>query len=94
VVGVILFGSFARGDCTAASDADVLILLRNSALRFEDRIPLYRPTGIGVSVDVFPYTLVEARQSLKEGWGVAPIALREGEVLYSAGGSLRALVTL
>ena len=92
VVGVILFGSFARGDCTAASDADVLILLRDSALRFDERIPIYRPTGLGVSVDVFPYTLAEARQSLKEGWGVVPVALKEGEVLYSTAGSLRSLV--
>ena len=92
VLGVILFGSFARGDCTAASDADVLVLLRDSPCRFDERISLYHPTGIGVSVDVFPYTLAEARQSWQEGWGVLPIALAEGQILYSATDSLRSLL--
>jgi predicted nucleotidyltransferase len=91
VLAVVLFGSFARGDYTAASDADVLILLRESNLRFDERIPLYRPRRIGVSVDVFPYTLQEARQSVKEGWGVVPIALQEGETLYCTVASLQEL---
>ena len=84
VLRVVLFGSFARGDCTAASDADVLIVLKDSALRFQDRIPQYQPSGLGVGVDVFPYTLAEARQSRREGWGVVPVALDEGETLYAA----------
>lgn len=65
VLSVVLFGSFARGDCTAASDADVLVILRNSPCRFEERLLRYHPTGLGLSVDVFPYTLAEARQSLE-----------------------------
>ena len=89
VLAVVLFGSFARGDSTAASDADLLLLLRDSLLRFDERIPLYRPTGLGVSVDLFPYTLAEARRSLKEGWGVVPAALAEGRTLYSASGAPR-----
>jgi hypothetical protein len=89
VLGVVLFGSFARGDCTAASDADLLVLLRDSPLSFDERGALYRPTGLGVGVDVFPYTLDEARQSLKQGWGVVPIALSEGQTLYSASGAAR-----
>ena len=93
VLGVVLFGSFARGDCTAASDADVLILLRDSPLRFDERIPLYHPRGVGVGVDVFPYTLAEARQSVREGWGVLPIALREGQVLYSTTSPLQSLLS-
>ena len=92
VLAVVLFGSIARGDCTAASDADVLVILRDSPLRFQDRIPLYRPSRIGVGVDVFPYTLAEARQSQAEGWGVVPPALKEGRVLYSANGSLSSLL--
>jgi predicted nucleotidyltransferase len=36
---VILFGSLARGDQTAASDADVLVVLPEAALPFRDRIP-------------------------------------------------------
>ena len=87
VVGVVLFGSFARGDSTAASDADLLVVLRDSPLRFDERMALYRPRGLGVGVDVFPYTLAEARRSLREGWGVVPAALAEGRTLYWADGA-------
>ena len=87
ILRVVLFGSHARGDATAASDADILIILADSPLRFDERIPLYRPTGLGVSVDVFPYTLAEARRSLEEGWGVVPIALAEGQTLFAAPGA-------
>ncbi len=86
VLAAVLFGSVARGDCTAASDADVLVILRDSPLRFHDRIPLYRPSGLGVSVDVFPYTLSEVRQGSAERWGVAAVALAEGQTLYERAG--------
>ncbi len=39
VLGVVLFGSLARGEATIASDADLLILLKDSPLRFDERIP-------------------------------------------------------
>lgn len=92
VLGVVLFGSFARGDYTAASDADILVILQESPYRFDERIPLYRPRQLGVSADVFPYTLEEAKQSLRERWGVVPIAIQEGEVLYCVRSSLRDLL--
>lgn len=88
----MLFGSFARGDYTAASDADILVILQESPYRFDERIPLYRPRQLGVSADVFPYTLEEAKQSLRERWGVVPIAIQEGEVLYCVRSSLRDLL--
>lgn len=92
VLGVVLFGSFARGDYTAASDEDILVILQESPYRFDERIPLYRPRQLGVSADVFPYTLEEAKQSLRERWGVVPIAIQEGEVLYCVRSSLRDLL--
>ena len=79
--GQISFPLKGRTIRPSASDADILILLRASALRFDQRIPLYHPTGLGVSVDVFPYTVAEARQGIQEGWGVA---LAEGQTLYAA----------
>ena len=82
ILAVVLFGSLARGDQTAASDADVLIILEASSLRFDERIPAMLPLGMGISVDVFPYTLVEATDALKEGWGVVPVALQEGLFLF------------
>ncbi|MCC6442753.1 MAG: nucleotidyltransferase domain-containing protein [Armatimonadetes bacterium] len=81
VLCVVLFGSYARGDCTAASDADILVLLKESPVAFHHRSSLYRPERLGVSADVFVYTPGEARKSLEEGWGVVGPALREGLML-------------
>ena len=83
VLAVVLFGSLARGDATAMSDADVLIILEDSPLPFLDRLTNYKPTGLGIAVEVFPYTLAESRAARTEGWGVVGPALREGVVLFS-----------
>ena len=64
-------------------DSDVLIILEDYPLKFDERIPAWMPSGIGVGVDVFPYTLGEAIQGLEEGWGVTRIALQEGVFLFS-----------
>ncbi|MFN3763130.1 MAG: nucleotidyltransferase domain-containing protein [Anaerolineae bacterium] len=85
VLAVVLFGSLARGEATAMSDADVLILLRDSPRPFHERIPGFLRSGVGISLDVFPYTLSEATQALREGWGVVAIALREGIWLVDKG---------
>ncbi|MDI6773630.1 MAG: nucleotidyltransferase domain-containing protein [bacterium] len=85
ILAVVLFGSLARGEATAASDADVLIVLRDSVEEFGERMVRYKPIGLGVSVEVFPYTLDEARRALKDGWGVIGAALREGRVLLPRG---------
>jgi len=45
---------------------------------FHARIPDYLRGGMGIPMDVFPYTLVEAQRMLGEGTGVVPVALREG----------------
>ena len=78
VLAVVLFGSLARGEATAMSDADVLILLRDSPRPFHERTPDFLRSGVGISLDIFPCTLSGAAQALREGWGVATIALREG----------------
>ena len=82
VLAVILFGSFAKKEETPASDADILILLKESKEKFEERILRFIPRGLGISVDIFPYTLEEFRSSLKEKWGVAEEAMKNGIFLY------------
>lgn len=64
VLAVVLFGSLAQGQATAASDADLFLLLSESPYPFQDRLVLYRPFGLR-RIEVFPYTLEEARRSLK-----------------------------
>lgn len=87
VVGIILFGSLAKKEATPASDADIVILLRDSKERFDDRIPHFLPKKIGINVDVFPYTIEEFHSLLKEKWGVAKEALENGILLYGINAS-------
>ena len=90
VLAVVLFGSLARGEATAFSDADLLVLLRETPLPFPERLVRYRPEGVR-RVEVFPYTLSEALEGLKGGFGVVPAALREGRVLFEREGDWEAL---
>jgi predicted nucleotidyltransferase len=65
---VILFGSLAEDKATALSDADILIVVKNSAKRFIDRSVDFAPyfQNIGVEVDLFVYTgkEIEGRTAL------------------------------
>ena len=85
VLAVVLFGSLVTNEETPASDADILILLKESKERFDDRIPHFIPEKIGIGVDVFPYTLAEFYSSLDENWGMAREVLKQGVLLYGAG---------
>ena len=78
VLAIVLFGSLARGEATARSDADLLLILARSSKPFHARIPDYLRSGIGIPMDVFPYTLAEAKHMLSEGDGVVSVALKEG----------------
>jgi hypothetical protein len=58
-------------------------VVRSGGLHGRERCrPARFAARFGVGVDGFPYTLAEARRSLKEGWGVVGIALKEGRALY------------
>lgn len=81
VLAVVLFGSHARGDATAMSDADVLIILSDHPDPFHVRTPAFLRPGMGIPMDVFPYTMDEAIQALRDGSGVLPLAVREGRWL-------------
>lgn len=75
VLGVYLFGSLAQGRAVPGSDADVLILLEKSELRWMDRPLRFHGffSGMGLPVDLFCYTLEEAEENL-----IARKALAEG----------------
>jgi predicted nucleotidyltransferase len=59
VESVGLFGSYAIDTYGPRSDADLLIVLRDSDKAFRDRIPDFLPDGVSVPCDVFPYTAAE-----------------------------------
>ncbi len=61
VCEVILFGSLARGDWSARSDADVVVVVDTARERGPFRGPDYAPsTSVGVPVDVLVYTPEES----------------------------------
>ncbi len=67
VVDVYLCGSWAKGTHTVASDVDLLILINDRAgsatQKPRDRMPTYLPDSFPTSLDLFVYTVSEARQS-------------------------------
>jgi predicted nucleotidyltransferase len=64
VLEVSLFGSLVRGNYAPGSDADIYILLKKDTRKITDRIPEFLDhfSGIGVAVEVFPYTVAEIAQ--------------------------------
>lgn len=76
---VVLFGSLAEGRAVPGSDADVLVVTEDDSRPLKERITDYLGyfSGVGIAVDVFPYTPAELDTPL------AQAALRKGVVLAS-----------
>lgn len=65
VLEVVLIGSLARGDWSASSDADAVVVVDASQEAFRDRSVTYAPRQrVPVSIDLFVYTSAE-----RERWG-------------------------
>lgn len=79
---VLLFGSLARGDAVPGSDADLMLILRESSLPFLERSVRYRPVGVGLGVDVFAYTRAELEAMLSNGNTFVARALQESISLF------------
>lgn len=79
---IVLFGSLARGDAVPGSDADLLVVLSSSDLRYRDRQGIYRPHGFGGPIDVFPYTEDEIASLLSDRNAFLREALDHGIVLF------------
>ena len=67
VTRVLLFGSVARGDFSAQSDLDLLIVLKSSSLPVADRIGTFLKECAAYPTDVFPLTEDELRERLERG---------------------------
>ncbi|HWP37154.1 MAG TPA: nucleotidyltransferase domain-containing protein [Gemmatimonadales bacterium] len=80
ITAVILFGSFITGGATPSSDVDLLVVLREDARRVLDRVPDYaqRFEGLGVAVQVFPWTEAEIRARLAAEDAFAADIVRTG----------------
>jgi predicted nucleotidyltransferase len=79
---VILFGSFARGDHHAMSDADLLIV-KETDTPFLDRIAeVLSMCDYDIPVEPLVYTPRELEQMQREGNSFVEAVLREGIVVY------------
>jgi len=78
---VVLVGSLARGDYTAYSDADVLVVLESSDKKPHERIPDFLDPTLPVDVDPFVYTLDEITRLAYEGSRIVQEAVERGVLL-------------
>ena len=77
---MILIGSLARGTATPASDADLIVVLREAAPRRMDRIPrlLEHFEQSPLPLDLHPYTTAEWERAQEGGDALPRLAEREG----------------
>lgn len=86
---IILFGSYARGEATASSDLDLLVVEKEVAHQQAEMARLRRALSpLRIPVDI----LVADVSRLSSSWANFPgsylyDALREGEVLYGVDGT-------
>ena len=64
---VLLFGSYARGDFSARSDMDLLVVLRSSDRPLKERIAEFLDDCADYPTDVFPLTDAELQERLHDG---------------------------
>jgi len=84
---IVLFGSQARGDATAASDFDLLVIVDESVLNGRERVDMMTHLWRALSdirgpKDVLVYSLEEVDKWTEASNHVIARALREGEVVY------------
>ena len=80
---IILFGSAARGDATLDSDADFLIIKKDTPYKGRDRIiEVSRMIDRNMPADFLVYRPEEFEKRLAMGDPFLEMILQEGKVLY------------
>jgi predicted nucleotidyltransferase len=59
ILGLGYFGSYARGDWGVGSDLDLIVIVTDSKLPFNQRAIEWDVTSLPVSTDILVYTLEE-----------------------------------
>jgi len=80
-LAVILIGSLARGDYTARSDADVVVIVESDSRRPIDRIADYIDPTMPIDVEPRVYTLDEVRRMARRKAGIVREILEVGVLL-------------
>ncbi len=78
---VILIGSLARGDHTAFSDADVVVVADDVPRRCMDRSPRFMDPSLSVDLEPRVYTTGELLAMARRGAGVVGEIVRHGVLL-------------
>jgi predicted nucleotidyltransferase len=83
---IYLFGSRARGDATADSDYDLLVVVPASDLppHRRDLLAFRALYGVGAPKDVVVYTREEFEARSRAPTSLPATVLREGRLLYAA----------
>ncbi len=80
-LAVILVGSLARGNYTAYSDADVIIVLKHDSRRPIDRIAEYIDPTLPIDIEPRVYTLNELEKMAKGKSKIIMEILEYGKIL-------------
>jgi len=78
---VVLVGSLARGDYTAFSDADILIIADNIPERPIDRLKEFIDPTLPIDLDVRVYTSEEFLKMAEKGMRIVKEVVRYGIVI-------------
>jgi uncharacterized protein len=79
---VILFGSAAKGDATADSDVDVLVVKDTNESFWDRQKSVASLIDTDFAVDAFVLTPLELDTALKESQPFIYDAVNEGEIIY------------
>lgn len=69
-IAVILVGSLARGDYTAFSDADIIIVIGESREKPVERLTKYMEAKVSIDIEPRVYTIKELREMMKNNAGI------------------------
>jgi uncharacterized protein len=80
---IVLFGSHGRGDASARSDLDILVVAESLEPRYRRAISVRRALrGLSVPQDVLVFTPAEVADWRTAPTSLVATALREGRVIY------------
>lgn len=82
VIGIVLYGSFAKGNFTPLSDVDILLVLKSSDRSILERISDFIDPYFPFSIDVIPYTLKELKHIFKTRPRFKEEILSNGKILW------------